>query len=64
MSLKDYFINEKIPVSLRDKIWLVCDEDRVIWVVGYRLSEAFKIRETTGKVLQLDFTEDKDGRQD
>ena len=58
MSLKDYFINEKIPVSLRDRIWLVCDETQVIWVVGYRLSEAFKIRENTGKVLQLDYTEE------
>ncbi|MCR4699933.1 MAG: tRNA lysidine(34) synthetase TilS [Bacteroidaceae bacterium] len=58
ISLKDYFINEKIPVSLRDKIWLVCDESQVIWVIGYRLSEAFKIRETTGRVLKLDFTEE------
>ena len=58
ISLKDYFINEKIPAGLRDRIWLVCDEAQVIWVVGYRLSEAFKIREDTGKILQLDFTEE------
>ncbi|MBR5336770.1 MAG: tRNA lysidine(34) synthetase TilS [Lachnospiraceae bacterium] len=57
ISIKDYFINEKIPRSLRDKIWLLCDEEQVIWIVGYRLSEAFKIKEETVRVLELEITE-------
>ena len=58
ISIKDFFINEKVPAGLRDKIWLVCDEVQVIWVIGYRLSEDFKVREKTGKILQMVFTEE------
>ena len=64
ISLKDYFINEKIPRKLRDEIWLICDEIQVIWIIGYRLSEAFKVQEETKKVLKLELTEGEDGRED
>ncbi len=64
MLLKDYFINEKVPARVRDEIWLLCDETQVLWVIGYRLSEAFKVREDTSRVLRLDITESADGRED
>lgn len=34
--LKNYFIDEKIPRSLRDSIPLLTDEKRVFWIIGYR----------------------------
>jgi tRNA(Ile)-lysidine synthase len=42
--LQDFFINNKVPRSLRAEIpLLVTADDRIIWVVGYRLSEEFKV---------------------
>lgn len=41
--LSNFFIDMKIPAPKRDDILLLCDEDSIIWVVGYRMSEDYKI---------------------
>lgn len=53
--LKDYFINEKIPKSQRDSIPLVCDGSHVMWVVGHRISEYYKITDSTVRVLEIHY---------
>ena len=57
--LKDYFINEKVPKDIRDKILLVCDGNEVVWVVGMRLSEKYKINKATTRVLSLEIMEEE-----
>ena len=53
--LKDFFIDEKIPKDTRDHIPLVCDGDEIIWVVGYRISEKYKIGHDTKVALEITF---------
>ena len=53
--IKDYFIDEKIALDERDEIPLVCDEKNIIWVVGYRMSDAYKITNKTQKVLHIKY---------
>ena len=53
--IKDYFIDEKIPLDQRDGIPLVCDEENIIWVVGYRMSESYNITNKTQKVLHIKY---------
>ena len=52
--LKDYFINEKIPREDRDDILLVADGSHIIWVVGYRISEFYKINDDTKNILEIE----------
>lgn len=52
-SLKEYLIEEKIPRDERGRIPLVADGDHVLWVVGHRISEAYKVGETTDTILQI-----------
>ena len=56
--LQDYFIDEKIPRHLRDGVPLVCDGSHVMWVVGYRISEHYKISKNTTRVLEISYTEE------
>ncbi len=49
--LNKYFIDEKVPVSLRDRIWLLADGNHIMWVVGYRISEACKVSGQTRRIL-------------
>lgn len=56
--LQDYFIDEKIPRHLRDEVPLVCDDSHVMWVVGYRISEHYKISKNTTRVLEISYTEE------
>ncbi len=53
--LKDYFIDEKISRDHRERIPLICDDDEIMWVVGYRTSEKYKIDEHTERVLILEY---------
>ena len=52
-SLKDYMIQEKIPKTIRDDIWIVAEGSHVLWVIGYRISSQYKIDETTKHILQV-----------
>ena len=50
-SLNRYFINQKIPAQVRDRILLLADGNKIIWVVGFRISEDVKITEATKTML-------------
>ena len=58
-TIQDYFIDEKIPKHLRDTIPLVCDGSHVMWVVGHRVSEYYKISKNTTRILEISYTEEK-----
>jgi len=53
--LKDFFIDLKIPAHERDQIYLVCDDENIIWVVGYRMSEDYKVTSDTTNKLHLSY---------
>ena len=45
--LKEYFIDKKIPLRLRDRIPLICRGNEVLIVVGYEISDTVKQTENT-----------------
>jgi tRNA(Ile)-lysidine synthase len=57
-SIQDYFVDEKIPRHMRDEVPLVCDGNHVMWVVGHRVSEYYKISENTTRVLEISYPEE------
>ena len=56
-SLKDYMITEKIPRNDREQIPLIADGQHVIWLIGYRISEYYKISGNTKNILQIQLIE-------
>jgi tRNA(Ile)-lysidine synthase len=48
--LKRFMIDEKIPEAKRHKIPLLCDENRIIWVYGYRMSEEVRVGQSTVRI--------------
>ena len=52
-SLQDYMVNEKIPRQVRDQVWLLADGQHILWVIGYRISQAYKVSEETKRILQV-----------
>lgn len=53
--LQDYFVEEKIPREKRDDIWLLCQGSKVIWILGMRNSEDYRIDKNTKYVLEVEF---------
>jgi tRNA(Ile)-lysidine synthase len=52
--LKDIFINCKVPSSQRDRMPLIEDRGRIIWIPGIRLAEGFQVSESTERVLKIE----------
>lgn len=45
--------DEKVPKSKRDAIYLLTDGSNVLWVPGIRMSGAYKISDTTDRILAI-----------
>lgn len=52
-TIQDYMVNEKIPAAVRENIPLIADGAHIVWVVGGRISEAYKVTSQTKRVLAL-----------
>jgi tRNA(Ile)-lysidine synthase len=63
-SVREFMINEKVPVAWRDRIPLCVavgavgagQRDVIAWVVGWRLDERFKVGTETRRILRLTFS--------
>jgi tRNA(Ile)-lysidine synthase len=52
--LQDFFVDRKITRNERNAVPLVVDElDRIVWVAGHRIDEAFRVTEAAKHVLLL-----------
>lgn len=49
--IKDFFIDEKVPVAKRDAIWLICDDEKIVWVHGMRIHDHCKITKDTKNIM-------------
>lgn len=53
-TLQDYFVDRKVARAGRDRVPLVVDEsDRIVWVAGHGIDEAFRVTDPAQSVLLL-----------
>lgn len=50
--LKDFFIDEKIPRAKRKTIPILAANNEIVWVVGWRIDERFKVSRFTKQMLR------------
>jgi tRNA(Ile)-lysidine synthase len=54
--LQDYFVDRKIARGRRDSVPIVVDgADRIVWVAGYEIDEAFRVTDGSQGVVILTF---------
>ncbi|TMU56710.1 tRNA lysidine(34) synthetase TilS [Flagellimonas algicola] len=51
--LSKFFKDEKMDVFSKEKQWLLCSGDAIVWVLGKRLDERFKVETTTQQILKI-----------
>ena len=61
--LRRFMIDEKIPEDERDRIPVLADGDHVLWVVGYRISDYYKITDETEHILEAEVNLPDGGEQ-
>lgn len=52
--IKDYFIDKKVPKEDREEMVLLADGKHIIWILGDRISEAYKVNKKTRRILVVD----------
>jgi tRNA(Ile)-lysidine synthase len=53
--LQDFFVDRKVPRQWRDTVPLVVDEhDRIVWVAGFAIDEAFRVTDPTQAMIMLE----------
>jgi len=53
VKLKDFFISVKVPKEHRRVIPLLVSGEDIIWVVGHRIDERYKVTEQTRNTIQV-----------
>jgi tRNA(Ile)-lysidine synthase len=53
--LSRFFIDQKLSKTAKEKQWVVEMNKKIIWVVGMRIDERFKVNDRTKEVLELRF---------
>jgi tRNA(Ile)-lysidine synthase len=55
-SVADFLIDTKVPRYERDEVMLLTTRGKIAWIVGYRISDEFKVTDKTKKVLKMEVT--------
>ena len=53
--VKKYLKDRNLSFLKRKESLVVCNEDDIIWVAGYHLSEKYKIHKNSVKIAKLNF---------
>ena len=51
--LSDYFTDHKYTLSRKQNTWLLCSSEEIVWIIGERASDNYKISSDTRRVLEI-----------
>ncbi|MCK0135826.1 tRNA lysidine(34) synthetase TilS [Arenibacter sp. S6351L] len=51
--ISKYFKDEKMDVFAKENQWLVCSGNNIVWIIGKRADERYKITDRTKEILKI-----------
>jgi len=52
--ISDYFIDNKFSLTDKENAWLLASGDDIVWLVGHRMDDRFKITKQTQSIYQIE----------
>lgn len=62
--VKKFLTDIKLPLNEKENVWVLESNQKIVWVVGYRLDERFKVEGKTEKVLKISLHQDTKAQRD
>jgi tRNA(Ile)-lysidine synthase len=53
--LSKFFIDQKLSKTDKEKIWVIESSKKIVWVIGFRIDNRFKITPATKQLLSIQF---------
>jgi tRNA(Ile)-lysidine synthase len=53
--LSKYFKDEKLSLIEKENLGLLCSGNDIVWVIGKRTDDRFKVTESTRQILKIEF---------
>ena len=51
--LSKFFKDEKIPLNEKEKVWLLLSDEKIVWLIGHRMDDRFKVTKDSKKILKI-----------
>ncbi|MDF2437207.1 MAG: hypothetical protein K0Q95_1583 [Bacteroidota bacterium] len=55
--LSDFFIDKKFSLAEKENTWLMLSGDQIVWVIGHRIDDRFKVNDKTRRIYFAELSE-------
>ncbi|MDB4583056.1 tRNA lysidine(34) synthetase TilS [Draconibacterium sp.] len=52
--VSDFFIDQKVSIPEKENTWILCSGKKIVWIMGHRLDNRFKITPQSKHVLKIE----------
>ena len=53
--ISKFLKDEKLSLAAKEKVWLLCSDQQIVWVIGHRADDRFKVSANTQEILKITY---------